>query len=257
MRYLYQKITSAEKDMKKLRTIVVEDERLPMLSLLKKLEDYSDMIEVVDSCQTYNAARQSIIRLTPDLLFLDIQLDGSDSLELLDELRQIIDLPYIIFTTAFTDSEYLLSAIKFSAVDYLVKPIGKVELAKAIAKAVKRAEDFRTRETEFERLSFKAVNSKLFLRPDDIAWFKADGNYSTIVTFDGKDMILESMLSLEMRLPSNIFKRLDRSTIVNIRKVYRLNQQKRICYFRSDNTGQSELELELSKSGAETLLRYL
>ncbi|MBR5073699.1 MAG: response regulator transcription factor [Bacteroidales bacterium] len=244
--------------MKKLRTIVVEDERLPRLSLLKKLEDFTDMVEVVDSCETYCEARQSILRLRPDLLFLDIQLAGADSLELLEDLSQTIDLPFVIFTTAFTDSDYLLGAIKLSAVDYLVKPIGKPELAQAIAKVIKRAEILAIhQEPERGKLSFKAVNSKLFLNPDSIAWFKAEGNYTTIVTFDGQDLILESMLSLEKRLPGNVFKRIDRSTIVNISKVYRLNPQKQICFFRSENSAQKELELTLSKSGAEALLKLL
>ena len=242
--------------MTKLKAIVVEDERLPRLSLLKKLEDFTDVIDVVDSCETYEDARQSILRLRPDLLFLDIQLSGSDSLSLVAELRKTIDLPYIIFTTAFTDSEYLLSAIKLSAIDYLVKPIGKAELAHAVAKAVNRVEySLPPREAMPEKLGFRAVNSKLYVSPDSIAWFKAEGNYSTIATFEGEDLVLESLLSLERRLPKTVFKRIDRSTIVNIRKVHRLNQQSLVCSFRSENSRQ--LELQLSKSGAEAVLRLM
>ena len=60
--------------MKTLKTIVVEDERLPRLSLLQKLEEFRQEVEVIDSCDNYDSALQSILRLQPDLLFLDIQL---------------------------------------------------------------------------------------------------------------------------------------------------------------------------------------
>ena len=64
--------------MKKLKAIVVEDERLPRLSLLAKLEDFRHSVEVVDSCENYDSALMSILQHRPDLLFLDIQLQGRD-----------------------------------------------------------------------------------------------------------------------------------------------------------------------------------
>ena len=242
--------------MKKLSTIVVEDERLPRLSLLAKLEEYRDILQVVDSCDSYDSARGSILRWRPNLLFLDIQLAGQDSISLLDELKQTIRLPYIIFTTAYSDRKYLMSAIKLSAVDYLIKPIGKAELAHAIAKAVDRAGDSDSpRTAPEEKLCFKAVNSKIFAAPDNIACFKAEGNYSTLVTFDGQDLILENMLSLERRLPADTFKRIDRSTIINIGKVYRINQQQAICTLRSSDS--RSLDIPVSKTAVETLLGLL
>ncbi|MBQ6822662.1 MAG: response regulator, partial [Bacteroidales bacterium] len=111
--------------MNRLKTIVVEDERLPRLSLLAKLEEHRQLLDVVDDCDSYEAALESILRHRPDLLFLDIQLGGRDSISLLEELRHTIPLPYVIFTTAYSDREYLMSAIKLSAVDYLLKPVGK------------------------------------------------------------------------------------------------------------------------------------
>lgn len=124
--------------MEKLKTIVVEDERLPRLALLAKLEDWRSVLEVIDVCDSYDSARDSILRHRPDLLFLDIQLHGQDSLKLLEELKRSIPLPQVIFTTAYSDRNYLLGAIKVSATDYLLKPVGKDELAHAIAKAVEK-----------------------------------------------------------------------------------------------------------------------
>ena len=234
--------------MDKLKTLVVEDERLPRLSLLAKLEDYRDQLEVVDACDSYESARMSILRHRPQLLFLDIQLQGRDSIQLLEELRQTIDLPYVIFTTAYSDRNYLMSAIKLSAVDYLLKPIGKGELAHAIAKVVDKARA----ETAAapEKLRFKTGNGILFTAPDEIAGFKAAGNYATLMSFGGDDLILENLLSLEQRLPAS-FSRVDRSTIVNTARLYRLDLQQHNCTLQAAD-GRTR-EIPLSKSGLEML----
>lgn len=234
--------------MDKLKTLVVEDERLPRLSLLAKLEDYREQLEVVDACDSYDTARASILLHRPQLLFLDIQLQGRDSIQLLEELRQTIDLPYVIFTTAYSDRNYLMSAIKLSAVDYLLKPIVKGELAHAIAKVVDKA---RTETAAApEKLRFKTGNGILFAAPGDIAGFKAAGNYATLISFGGEDLILENLLSLEQRLPAG-FARVDRSTIVHTGLLYRLDQLQHSCTLQSADGRQREIPL--SKSGLEAL----
>lgn len=240
--------------MNKLKAIVVEDERLPRLSLLSKLESHQQEVEILDACEDYDSALESILRHRPDLLFLDIQLHGQDSIHLLEELRQTIPLPYVIFTTAYSDREYLMSAIKLSAVDYLLKPIGKVELAHAIAKVRDRAQASASSGSGRQelKLSFKAANCKLFVPAEDIAWFRAEGNYATIVTFHGEHLLLENLLSLEQRLPGDIFLRVDRSTIVNLRNVCRVDPQQHTCTLQSAD-GHA-LELKLSRNGTEALL---
>lgn len=239
--------------MKKLKTIVVEDERLPRLALLGKLEDFRHSVEVVDACDSYDAARDSILRHRPDLLFLDIQLQGRDSIQLLEELKQTLPLPYVIFTTAYSDRKYLMSAIKLSAVDYLLKPVDKGELAHAIAKAVDRAEAApAAQEAVPQKLAFRSANGRLFVAPDDIAGFKAEGNYATLVGFDTRELILESMLSLEQRLPQGQFLRADRSTIVNLHRIYLLDQQQSTCTLRAAD-GREQV-LKVTRGGLELLL---
>ena len=239
--------------MKKLKTIVVEDERLPRLSLLQKLEDYRHTVDVVDACDSYDKARDSILRHQPDLLLLDIQLQGRDSIQLLEELKQTMRLPYIIFTTAYSDRKYLMSAIKLAAVDYLVKPIDKGQLALAIAKAAKRDDDEKHSAVEPNRkMSFRSVNGRLFILPDDIAYIRAEGNYARVVTFHGDDLVLESLLSLQQRLPQQVFMRVDRSTIVNSQRVYRLNTQQSSCTLQ-DADGR-QLVVKLSSKGIQQLL---
>ena len=116
----------------RLRTIVVEDERLPRLTLLQKLAMMADEVEVVAECDNYDTALTAIMEKHPDLLLLDIQLQGRNSISLVHELQQQMPLPAIIFTTAYDDRNYLMNAIKFQAVDYLLKPVSPEELSAAI-----------------------------------------------------------------------------------------------------------------------------
>mgnify|MGYP002540182622 CR=1 FL=1 len=120
--------------MKKYRAIIVEDERLPRLSLIRKLEDYHPDINIVECCEDYSSALKAILRHRPDILFLDIQLQGSTTLQLLSELKGAMPLPHIIFTTAYNNSEYLLQAIRLAAADYLLKPVKVGDIRHALDK---------------------------------------------------------------------------------------------------------------------------
>lgn len=244
----------------RLRTIVVEDERLPRLSLLQKLEEFSNEIEVVGCCDNYNSALQTIVKERPDLLFLDIQLQGRDAIQLLEELQKIQTLPYVIFTTAYNDRHYLMSAIKISAVDYLIKPIDQNELTLAIAKAVQRKrnekKDAPNRQgLPEDKISLKTVSGKVLIKDSDIVFIYAYGNYSKLTTFSDCETIMESLGTMENKLPSDKFVRCDRSTIVNMRYIYKIDTKRNVCVFRSDDG--VTIQTELSKSAMDNLKRLL
>ena len=241
--------------MKTLKTIVVEDERLPRLSLLQKLEEFRQEVEVVDSCDNYDDALQSILRNQPDLLFLDIQLQGRDAIQLLNEVRQTLTLPHVIFTTAYADRKYLISAIKLSAVDYLLKPIDKNELAAAITKVRQLHVEKPVANPLGTRLSLRTANGKIYVDVADIAYVVADGNYSHLHTFGNKEDILESLAMMEQLLDPSVFLRVDRCTIVNTQRVYKLNTKRRLCTLLSPEG--TVLQVELSKTGIERLMRFL
>ena len=240
--------------MPSLTAIVVEDERLPRLTLLQKLEEHRPQIEVVDSCDTYDAALKSILRHRPDVLFLDIQLQGRDAIALLNKLRQTMPLPHIVFTTAYSDRQYLMSAIKLDAVDYLLKPVDKNELAMAVAKILQHDELQRPPVTD-NRLSFRTANGKLFANPDDIAYFQADGNCAQLVTLFDSENILESLATITRRLNPHTFVRTDRSTIVNVKRIYKINARRRLCSFKSADGHL--LDVQLSKTSIDMLLTLL
>ena len=243
--------------MDRLRTIVVEDELLPRLSLLQKLEAFAAQIEIVDDCDNFDAALASILMHKPDLLFLDIQLQGRNAIQLMEEVRKSIPLPAVIFTTAYSDSQYLMSAIKLSAADYLLKPIDRKDLAIAIAKVWNaRQSETPPKETAFpEKYVFRTVNGKIAFEPQDIAYIRADGNYAVVVTFKEEVVVLENLSSLQNRMDPSLFQRIDRSVIVNITKIYKINQRDYTCTFASSNT--QDIQLKLSKAGVIFLSKMM
>src|SRR6188768_3801742 len=113
-----------------IKSIIVDDELKCHESLKKILITFCEGVEVLATCQNVAAARQAIAEFKPDVVFLDVQMQGETGFDLLSSLEDI-DFE-VVFTTAY--SEYALQAIKFSAIDYLLKPIDIDDLQKAVAK---------------------------------------------------------------------------------------------------------------------------
>lgn len=240
--------------MKPLKAIVVEDERLPRLALLQKLEDFRSEVEVIDSCERYEDALCSIVKNRPNVLFLDIQLQGKDAIQLLNELKTTMELPHVIFTTAYADRKYLMSAIKLSAVDYLIKPVDKGELALAIAKLTKGRTDDELADVT-GRIPFRTASGRLYVEQEDIAYIRADGNYVNIMMFEKQETVFESLSDLEKRLEPYNFVRTGRSTIINLKNLYKLNTKQKMCSLMSRKGDL--VNVELSQNGIKLLTTLL
>ena len=116
-----------------LKALIIDDEANSRDALKGKLDLFCPEIEVVGEAENIDQALEAAQNLNPDILFLDINLSGEDGFQLLERLREIADrMPEIIFITAH--DEYAIKAIKFSAADYLLKPIDPEELVKAVRK---------------------------------------------------------------------------------------------------------------------------
>lgn len=223
-----------------IKAIIVEDEYHPRETLKQKItEDHPD-IEVIKMCENAENALVEILRLQPELIFLDIQLPGNNGLWLADQLLKMrcdsFTPPAIIFTTAYTDSEYLLNAIKLAAVDYLVKPIlindltlaldrfreqrgNPVALSSSLAESIKHEKMF----------SFRNFSGLILLKPENIAYVEADGNYSIIALANGEtEDIYERLGEIEKKLTDKSFIRLGKSVIVN-REYIRQIDSKHSC----------------------------
>lgn len=216
-----------------IRVIIIEDELSPRQLLREKLEQHFPDIEIVAECKTAEAALIDILRLRPDLLFLDIQMPGKNGLWLADELMQMkgdaFTPPDIIFTTGYTDAEYLLKAFKLAAIDYIVKPVSLANLEKAVALYRQRAgttsglQNLKEALKSEKLLRFKSYNGLFLLRPDDIVYAEADGNYACMYLSGGaKEDVFERLGEIEKKLPPETFMRAGKSIVINrnyIRKI--------------------------------------
>ena len=114
-----------------IRAIIIDDERHNRENLLQMLSSHCPDVEIVAICGSAIKGRENIINLNPDLIFLDIEMPGENGFSLLENLPQI-DFE-VIFVTAY--DHYGIKAIKFSALDYLLKPVDTNDLIAAVKKA--------------------------------------------------------------------------------------------------------------------------
>ena len=216
------------------RVIIIEDEYSPLQMLREKLEQHFPDMEIVAECENAEEALIEILRLRPDLLFLDIQMAGKNGLWLADELMRMkgetFAPPDIIFTTGYTYPEYLLKAFELAAIDYLVKPVGAESLRKAVERYRERAgistgmQNLMDAIREEKLLKFKSFNGLFLLRPDDIAYVEADREYARMFFAGGakEEEVFERLGEIEKKLPPETFLRTGKSAIVNrkyIRKI--------------------------------------
>jgi len=239
--------------MKRYTTVIVEDEELPLLSLIQKLKEYHPEIEIAGTCGNAETALETVLKVKPDILFLDIQLSGAeDSLWLLEQLEiSIKKMPYIIFTTAYNNPEYLLKAIKFQTVDYLLKPVGIVNLAKAIIRMKEKAEQ--NTGISGKKYSFHTFNSTLLVAAVDIVYCAADGNYCKMfIVQNTEEAIFERLGEVEEKLASTeLFVRAGKSHLINKQYIYKIDAKKQICYLKS--LADSLYRVEISAGGIAVL----
>ncbi|NQV53462.1 MAG: response regulator transcription factor [Flavobacteriales bacterium] len=215
--------------MTKIRTLIVDDEELARKNLEFILKDVCPQVEVVGVAANAKAAKKKIESENIDLLLLDIEMPNGSGFDLLESLEGQIDFK-IIFITAY--HEYALRAFKFSAVDYLLKPINSDELQAAIAK-VQPGQDVESKEkidTLIENISKKGgVMNKIalpsmeglqFVELDDVIYCESQDNYTQFFLTDGKRiMVSKTIKHFEELLDPDRFFRVHRSNIINLRYI--------------------------------------
>lgn len=206
------------------KTLIIDDEPPARLRLKKMLASYTETFEIIGEAQNGEEAVAKIIALKPDLLFLDIQMPEMNGFEV---LKQLPYFPKVVFCTAF--DEYALQAFESHCIDYLVKPLSKERFAKTVEKLkhlhgnksdldLSKLIDQLSQEnkkSEATTIPVKVGDRVIFIRLDEVSYFKADEKYVEIVTKQAKSHILDSSLKrLEEKLP-NYFIRVHKSYIIN------------------------------------------
>jgi DNA-binding LytR/AlgR family response regulator len=241
------------------RIIIIEDEFFPRQMLREKLEQHFPDMKIVAECENAEDALIEILRLRPDLLFLDIQMPGKNGLWLAEELMQMkgetFTPPDIIFTTGYTYPEYLLKAFELAAVDYLVKPVSVENLQKTVERYRERAgtttglQNLMDAIQDEKLLKFKSYNGMFLLRPDDIVYIEADREYVCIFFASGaKEDAFERLGVIESKLPPEIFMRAGKSVVVNKKYIRKITDKTLHLA-----TPTANYQVEISKSALKEL----
>lgn len=210
-----------------IRALIVDDEPLAREGVRLHLAGAPDL-EVIGECGDGEAAVQAIRDLTPDLVFLDVQMPGLDGFEVLDRVPG--RLPAIVFVTAY--DRHAVAAFERHALDYLLKPFDAARFARTLDRA--RAElarrdreevgrevlatlrELRARPETLERVAVRTAGRYVFLRLDEVDWIEAAENYVRLHVGGRAHLLRETMTALEGRLDPARFLRVHRSAIVRV-----------------------------------------
>ncbi len=215
-----------------IRAIIVDDEMRSRSSLRNLLEKYVQQVEILGEADGIEDAIKLIDQFKPNLLFLDIQLKQGTSFEILRKIKH--KNYFVIFITAY--DEYAIKAFKFSAIDYLLKPISLEELIDAVSKVERldRPIEKITTQKINNLLSFNRLDPTItihtdhsveFVRIFDILRLEADGSYTTLFINNAKPLLTSKHLKYyESILDDYNFYRIHQSHLINKMHIKRFNK---------------------------------
>jgi two-component system LytT family response regulator len=206
------------------KVLIIDDEKRTRDLIAKMIETFGFDLTVISEGETMDTAIKAIQNHQPDILFIDIQMpDGTG----FDVLKQLENISFeVIFITAH--EEFAIQAIKFSALDYLLKPVDPLELKEAVEKAIK-AVNTKKIDTQIDalqnnilpnqkkRLVLKTHESVFIVELHDIIRCEADKNYTSFILNGGKKIIVSKTLKdYETLLVGHNFMRVQQSHLINI-----------------------------------------
>jgi two-component system LytT family response regulator len=268
----------------KLRTIVVDDEPLSVRLLESMLTEFP-AIEIVDTARNGRQAIRAVQDREPDLLILDIQMPGMTGFDVIKGLQADI-MPLVIFCTAY--ERYAVEAFDLYAVDYLLKPINRRRLKIAVDRALARhslerrpveqksaligaideigkrvagSHDVdtagaaaKTHAPADRKIAIKDGDNIIMVAINDIVWVEAAGDYMCVHANGATHIMRSTLKELMKKLESEIFKRIHRSTIVNLNHIDRVTPLPRGEYMIELDCGET---LKVSRNYRSSIRTYL
>ena len=242
--------------------IIIDDEAHCIRHLAESLNDYSSIIRLKGAFQNLEEGHNAITRLRPDLVFLDIQLGEESGFDLLRRLSVVhFD---VIFVTAF--DKYAVQAFKFSAVDYLLKPVDPDDLRQAVTRLEQKrskeelAEKFETLFHNLKtgprlpkRICVPTVKGLLYVPVNEIIRCESHINYTSLYLNNGQKLtVAKTLKEFEELLAEHHFYRVHNSHLINLACIRSYNKGKGGSVCMSDNT-----EIEVSTRRKDELLKRL
>lgn len=210
-----------------IKAIIIEDEKMSRETLHRLLEKYCPSVEIIAEADGYRKGVEEIRKLKPDVIFLDIQMPDGSGFRVLEEIEPI-DFD-VIFTTAF--DQFAIKAIKYSALDYLLKPIIPQDLVDAIEKVEKKKAERQRRksledsslvnemaDTKNQKIVLSTSDMIHVINVDDIIRCESDNYYTYFFFTDGRKLLVSKTLkeNEELLAPYN-FIRPHKSHLVNLK----------------------------------------
>ena len=243
-----------------LKAIIVDDEPKARENLQILLQDFVKGVEVVALCHNIAEAVEAVELHAPDVVFLDIQLQRETGFDLLTTLK---DINFeVIFTTAYT--EFAIKAFKFSAIDYLLKPIDIEELKKAVHKVEKRVsnnmtsrltqlvQNLKQGSAENYKIALPTLEGLVFVNVKDILYCEASSNYTLIFTAEEKYLVSKTLKEYEELLSDHNFFRIHNSYLININEIKKYVKGEGGYVVLSNN-----VSLDVSKRRKEAFLKKI
>ncbi len=204
--------------MSSIKTLIIDDEPLAQ-EVLETYIQQTPVLELVGKCSNAFQAQEALQSMQVDLLLLDIQMPQISGIEF---LKSLADPPLVIFTTAFPD--YAVDGFDLNAVDYLLKPFSIDRFTKAINKVsallLQSKAEIENHTDPQEDFFFAKADKKLIkIKHSDVLYIEGLKDYVIIRQESGRVITLQTMKSLEDKLPRQIFRRIHRSYIVNITRI--------------------------------------
>lgn len=244
-----------------IKAILVDDEQHGLETLAIHLADYCLNVQVLAKCSSAKKALEAIAQHTPDLVFLDIEMPVMNGFELLEQFDKI---PFsVIFTTSY--DQYAIKAIRFSALDYLLKPIDPKELIAAVNKVEQQKhqpsneqlkmlmEQLQHKEGRFAKIAIPTIEGFELIPADEVVRCEADDNYTHLYLKNKTKVIASrSLKEIEEQLrdfPS--FIRVHHSYMVNLNEVTKYVRGEGGYLVLTDGS-----TVNVSRSRKEMLLKY-
>jgi len=244
-----------------LKALIIDDEKKARETIKLAVEIYCNTIEIIGEANSVQSAYDLINKTSPDLIFLDIKMQDGSGFDLLKKFPEPEFIP--IFITAY--NHFAIKAFKYSAIDYLVKPVDPDELMNAVKKAEKFTEK-KDIVTKIEALNSNITNKlsepkKIVLKTEhniyvvsvsDVIHCESDGNYTSVYIKDDKKIVVSKIIKeFEELLKQNNFLRIHQSHLINLN--YLSSYDKQNSYVTMTNN----IKLPVSVRKKNTLIDLL
>jgi len=207
---------------KMIKALIIDDEEKSRSSLLKDINKYCKNVDVVAEAENVKSGIAKILKYKPELVFLDVQMPDGTGFDLLEKLHEINF--NVIFVSAY--DQFAIRAFKFSAIDYLQKPVDPEELVKAVQKMDEKVESKTLNEklkvllenkNNFEKIALPSFDGLIFVKVKDIIRCESDRNYS-IFYLRNKEKVLvtRTLKEYDEMLSSVNFYRAHHSHLINL-----------------------------------------